>query len=358
MESAAKMTNPNNGDADNGNPGGNPSYPNQGPNNQGPYNQYPYNQGGYDQSGGPYNQNPYHQGGYDQPSGGYAQGGYPNYPNAEQANQYGFTAPQGDIGVGVQQPGGELPPTIPVTTGGANLDLGQALSYGFKGFKRGPGAWIGFLVIFGVVVFFVSALGQAFSPGMNEPIAPDASYYSDVSAVFSVITGLVSTVFMIFLVRGAFEIIDGRELGFGDFVKVNNWGTIVLTLLVEWLISVVLAGIFGTAIAVAFVAELYPLAVVLAVVAIVAWIAIMPLYCFLMHIVIDQRVNPIEALKQNIAIAKNNYLALLGLVVMQSLLQLVGMMLCFVGLLYFMPVSLLMAAHGYRQCIGGRRPIV
>lgn len=308
-------------------------------------NPYGGGQGGYGGS------NPY-DGGY---GAGY-EGGY-GTPGAQ----------HGPPGEGVRQPGGDAAPEVPVATYASGLRIGDAFSFGFRAFGRAPLPWIGATMLAGIITLvLILVLGGVLGLGMGNVdiesgAGTEAASYSMVlpavpdvpSIVVTILIAIIASLITALFIRGAFEQVDGRSLSFGDFFRVDNWGTIalgaVLSVVIGWIIQVPsMLGVMSGSTAPLLIGS---------VVTLVLGIAAGPFYGLLVEFIVDRRLSPIDALKANIAIAKRNWLKIFLLDLVAAIVVLVGVLLFLVGTLVAVPVAVLMTAHGYRQLTEGRRPI-
>ncbi len=93
---------------------------------------------------------------------------------------------------------------------------------------------------------------------------------------------------------------------------------------------------------------------------IVPGIILMLMFMFVMFIVIDRGLGPVEAMKESARITRGYKWQLLGFVVVLALINLVGMLALVVGLLVSVPVTSLAFAHAYRALTanaGGAPPV-
>lgn len=305
-------------------------------------------------------------GGYDPFAGLDGRGGgtYGEYPGGA----YGAPGAQhGPPGEGVRQPGGDEAPEVPVATYASGLRIGDAFSFGFRAFGRAPLPWIGAMFLVGIITLVLTiVLGGVLGLGMGDvdiesgagteaasfslflPAAPDV-----LSVVVTILIAIVTSLITALFIRGALEQVDGRSLGFGDFFRVNNWGTIalgaILSVVIGWFIQVpsMLGAMSGSTTSF----------LVGSVVTLVIAIAAGPFYGLLLEFIVDRRLSPIDALKANIAIAKRNWLKIFLLDLVAGIVVFVGFLLFFVGALAAAPIAFLMTVHGYRQLTEGRRPI-
>ena len=71
------------------------------------------------------------------------------------------------------------------------------------------------------------------------------------------------------------------------------------------------------------------------------------------YVVIDQHeADPINAIKRSIALVKPKFGPLLGLLCLLALINIVGVLLCFVGLLVTYPLTAVAMAYTYRSLSG------
>ena len=76
------------------------------------------------------------------------------------------------------------------------------------------------------------------------------------------------------------------------------------------------------------------------------------LFTFAFPLIVDRRLSGVEAVKLSVKAAQANFWALLGLVVLNGLLGLAGVLFCYVGALLVMPVTFAATACAYQQVFG------
>lgn len=286
-------------------------------------------------------------------------------PGAEAGYGAGLPgAAEASIGRGVRQPGGEEPPQAPVAVAAPGLRVGAAVRAGFRGVNANLGVWLGGAALAGLAVFAVNAtvsmLGMP-APGVdpNPETLPEAIDQLVTPAAFAgqVITGMAGMLLQVLGLRGAFEYLDGRRLRFGDFFRVDTWGAAILTWLLVTALGVV-ATLIAMPLGVKGVADRdLVLSLTGLVLLLVLSLAVGLCTMFAQHFVLDDRRGPVEAIRANITAITPVLLPLIGLIIVNGLLVLLGAMLCLVGMLYFVPVTVVASAHAYRQIVGGRRPV-
>jgi hypothetical protein len=262
--------------------------------------------------------------GYPPPQGGQypPQGGFPPPP---QAGQY---PPQG----------GGFPPPPPATNygqggypaaggfGTPQLSVGSAIGYGWAKYKANAGAWIAVCLLAVVVSWFVQF---AFSGFRFE------TDYSGGAAVLSLIGTLVSfivsTLFRAAVTNGALAELDGNRPAIGTFFNFKNLSAVFIV-----------AILVGIATAIGFVLLIIPGIIVLY----LTWYAL--------TFAIDREQDAITAIKSSYELTSKNAGSLLLLALACFGLNVVGVILCFVGLLVTIPVTLIASTYAYRVLTGGQ----
>ena len=93
--------------------------------------------------------------------------------------------------------------------------------------------------------------------------------------------------------------------------------------------------------------------------AIVFWLVIVAViivvsvvFTFAYPLIVDRRLKGIDAVKLSIRAAWANFWRLLGMMVLSGLLNILGALLCYVGLFFVMPISFAAIAVAYEQVFG------
>ncbi len=240
-------------------------------------------------------------GGYSPPGGGYPPPGG-SYP-----------PPGGSY----PPPGGGFPPGAGGFGGtgtGGRLDVGAAISYGWSKFWKNPGPFI----LAGVAVFAVSTVLNFLGNSANSAV---------VSAMFTALSAALSFFASYPLYKGALDVVDGREPKPLDFSRF---------------------GLFAVP------ALLYGLAAMVGVLACcIGFVVVLVLFGFFGFPAIEGSAQGPDALKRSLELVKPQ----LGNVVVFGLaflgINIVGALLCLVGLLFTQGITAIAGAHAYRQLSGG-----
>ncbi|MGW6728324.1 hypothetical protein ACWF9G_20695 [Nocardia sp. NPDC055029] len=226
---------------------------------------------------------------------------------------------------GQQQPG--YPPA------GPKLGVGDAIGYGWDKFKNNAVVWVAIVLIafiIQVAINFLFGLGNTTDTDADGDFSIGFGIWQFIGTVVSAIIGyLISAAF----VRGALHETDGRKPGFGDFFKFTNVG------------AVILAGILvGLATGIGFVLCILPGLVI----AFFTW--------WTMQFVIDRDQDAISAIKSSFSAISSNAGPLLLLALALFGINIVGALLCGLGLLVTVPLTIIASTYAYRVVTGG--PVV
>ncbi|MFJ3406577.1 hypothetical protein [Promicromonospora sp. NPDC090134] len=298
--------------------------------------QNPYEPG----AGGPTPpQNP--PGGPTQPGGPaqpppYGPGQQSPYGPGEQSPYGGATQPPPYGGAG--QPPAYGGPGVPYGTQSATpFAVGEALSFGWSRFT---GNWL-FWVLFILLSFAVGAIFNAGSFGDYQEIN-EAAMRGDISSsaatgvsfggsLLGLLGSLINSILGALGINAALREVSGEKATWGTLFKVNSYPMIILTallLLVAGFVGLLLCGL--------------------------GLIALAIFAPFTYHNVVDRNLNAWDALTGSFRLVGQNFgtvflleLALLGI-------NIVGALVCGLGLFVTIPLSLLALAFAFRRLTGGR----
>lgn len=290
--------------------------------------------GGYDPNKDPQNQggNPdpewpgYPPGGATPPPGGYPPppqgGGFPPPPGGNYPPPPGSypPPPPGDHPGGAF--GGGFGP------GPAQLSVGDAISYGWRKFSQNPGVWIIVMLVAFVIQAVLSWIfnGGSFSYSFDD----GASAFGVWSIIGNIVTAVVGYIIQAAFVRGALSEVDGRKPAFGTFLQVGAVG------------AVILAGLLvGIATSIGLVLCILPGLVI----AFLTW--------WTMQFVVDRNQDAITAIKSSYKAVTSNAGTLILLALALVGINIVGALLCGLGLLVSVPVSIIASTYAYRITTGG-----
>lgn len=190
----------------------------------------------------------------------------------------------------------------------------DALGYGWRGFSGN----IGPILIIALVIVAINIVTNWFGF-----IAGDSTI---LNLVVQLIGWFVSLVISIGLIRAALAIVDGRSPELNDLLSTNN--------LVTYFVASLLAGLI---VAVGFLLCIIP-----------GLIAIFLLQFFGYAIVDGRTSDPIEALKISYGLVSKNLGELLLFGILVFLVNLVGALLCGIGLLVTLPLTAIAIAYTWR----------
>jgi uncharacterized membrane protein len=217
-------------------------------------------------------------------------------------------------------PGG--PPSsggnLPAASGG-NLDAGTAISYGWKAMTRyiGPFVLIA-LVVVGVQIV-LSVVGYAFD-----------SYW--LRMVWNILVWIVGLILAMGLIRAALSVLDGGQPEVGMLFRSEG--------LAPYLIASILVGL---AVGVGLILCIIP------------GIIVAFLFAFYGYAIVDGRTNDaIESMKMSWNLVSKNIGPLLLLFILAFLINLVGALLCGIGLLFTYPITAVAVAYAWRTISGGQ----
>ncbi|MFD3707147.1 hypothetical protein ACFWUP_28765 [Nocardia sp. NPDC058658] len=217
---------------------------------------------------------------------------------------------------GQQQPGYSAP--------GPQLGVGDALGYGWEKFKNNAVVWVGIILIAAIIQV---AISLPFRYDTDDGYSFGLSLWGFIGSIVSAVIGYLITAA---LVRGSLDETDGRKPGFGDFFKFTNVGAVILA-----------SFLVGLATGIGFVLCFLPGIII----AFFTW--------FTMNFVLDRDQDAITAIKSSFSAISSNAGPLLLLALALFGINIVGALLCGLGLLVTIPVSIIASTYAYRVIVGG-----
>jgi uncharacterized membrane protein len=211
--------------------------------------------------------------------------------------------------------GAGFPPPVAAGYGAQPYSPTTAVSYGFEGFKRNAGPF----VLLALAIFLLNVLVNALRPeGVFGSLA-----WNLISLAVSVFIGIA-------MARAGLAVVDGRRVEVSDLVRTQDF----VAYLVAWiLVSIIVA--------VGFVLLIIP--------GIIAAF----LLSLTSYAVLDAHQDPITALKSSFATTSKNVGPLIVLFLVLLLINLLGGLLCGIGLLVSVPTSVVAVAYTWRHLTGG-----
>ncbi|MFZ2530181.1 MAG: hypothetical protein WAX14_21430 [Rhodococcus sp. (in: high G+C Gram-positive bacteria)] len=199
--------------------------------------------------------------------------------------------------------------------------MGDAIRYGWSKFSANAGMWIGFIVVALVIQGVINIIFGGFDT------TEDFTLWRAIGTVVSAVVGyLIQAAY----VRGALHEIDGNRPAFGSFFQFTNVAAVILAS-----VLVALATVIG------FVLLIIPGLIVM----FVTW--------WTLPFVIDRNLDAIAAIKSSVQAISSNIGTLLLLALALVGINIVGALLCGLGLLVSVPVSVIASTYAYRVTTGG-----
>jgi len=141
---------------------------------------------------------------------------------------------------------------------------------------------------------------------------------------------------------GLLRIADGQQTEIGSFFKPRNAGAVVAISVIVGVVSEVINLVL-----------VYFMPIVGSLLSGLINIAIGIFVAFAVVACVDRNLGPIDAIRTSVDLVKANFGPVLLVLVVAWLLMLVGVILCFLGLLVTAPLAGLMIVYTYRRLSGG-----
>lgn len=205
-------------------------------------------------------------------------------------------------------------PYQPSAPGG--LSVGAAFSYGWQKFSQNAGPLIIVTLLVWAAGVVINVIGRAFSSVLGQ-------------LIFSVIAFVVTQVMTRGLVRAALTIVNGGRPDPGSAFSFDNIG--------PFLVGSIL---FGLVVGVGLILCVIP------------GLILGALLGFWAFACVEQDIDGVSALKRSLELTRNNLGPALLFGIAYVVVNLIGAILCGIGLLVTIPLSYVAAAHFYRQLSG------
>jgi len=234
-------------------------------------------------------------------------------------------------------PGNYPPPPGPAPQAGwpgatRTFSVGEAFSYGWSGFKNN----IGPLLIIGLVLLAVNVVLALLAP--NTWLDGSGGLFSVWGVLFNIIQWIVTLIIALGLIRATLAILDGRAPSVDDLLSTRN--------IVPYAIASILVGIIvGVGILLCIIPGL------------IAGFLLQ----FYGYAIVDTRspdagtqsADPIGGMKRSYQVVSKNIGSLILLGLMLLLLNFGGALLCGIGLLVTIPISMIATGFAWRFFSGG-----
>lgn len=197
----------------------------------------------------------------------------------------------------------------------ASFNIGDALNYGWTRFKDNPGTWVGMALLILVVSLGLPFLGRAIDVGV-------------LTVILSIISAVGGWYLQAAMARGALDEVDGKKPAFANFFALPNVPQILLAALLVWVMTVV------------------------GFVLIIPGLIVMFLSFLTVQFIVDHKLPAMDAIKASWSLTSKNVGPLLLLALAVIGINLVGFLLCLVGLLVTIPVTGIAISYAYRSLSG------
>ncbi len=229
-------------------------------------------------------------------------------------------------------PQGAYPPPPPGYPGGApgreRLDIGKALSYGWTGFTKNLGAVLLIVLVVVVVNVGINALGLVF----------DNQFVTFVLSLVGFVVGLIITVG---LIRAALSITDGDQPTLGEVFSGDRVVPYAIAALVLGAAFAVI-NVFGA------------ITIILLPVTLIVTLVLGFFVQFFGYAIVDERAGAFDGISRSFNLVKENLGELILLWLVALGINILGALLCGVGLLVTIPLTAIAWAYAWRTLTGGR----
>ena len=213
-------------------------------------------------------------------------------------------------------PGFDPPPPPGAMSSGGAFSPGAAISYAWSATVKNLGP----LVLMTLVILLAQVVLQVGFSGGEGVIA----------LLLSIATSVVSLILAMGLIRAALRVTDGGTPELSQLTETDQLG--------PYIVQAILVGL---AIGIGLLVCIIP--------GLIAAV----LFAFAGYAVIDAREgDAVGAIKRSFEIVKGNFGAVLGLMVLLILVNIVGALLCGIGLLFTYPMTSVAIAYAYRTLNG------
>jgi hypothetical protein len=207
------------------------------------------------------------------------------------------------------------------------LSVGEAISYGWKGFTANVGAVLLIVLVIVVVNVGLNWLATTFDNGV-------------VSFLFSLVGFVVGFFLSLGLIRAALTITDGQKPSVGELFKGEGVAQYAIASIVLGL-AFALVNIFGL------------LTILLFPVTLIATLVLSFFVQFFGYSILDDNVGAFDGIRRSFDVVKSNFGELLLLWLAAVGINILGAALCGVGLLVTLPLTAIAWAFAWRRITGG-----
>jgi uncharacterized membrane protein len=245
---------------------------------------------------------------------------------------YGYGTPPPPGGYGTPPPGSPYGAPPPPPGGGYGVtgddwSVGSALGYGWRKFTQnlGPILVLALIVWVGIIVFGI--LGAIIDRSVSDGSGLWAQQLS--SAITSLLSTFIQAILGAAVVRAALDLTEGRSIDVGSIFSRIPFGPVLILAILTAVIE-----------AVGFLLCILP-----------GLVALLFLY-FSTYFLLDRNLSPVDAMKASVDLVRRNLGTALVWSIVAFVVTLVGVCLCFVGLLVTIPVATIGTAYTFKKLTG------
>lgn len=265
------------------------------------------------------------------PGAGQPAGQQPPYgqPGQQPYGQPGYPPPGQPYGAP-----GYPPPGSPYGAADQPVQIGEAFNYGWNRFTQNAGAiiggvlaWAAALLVLSLIFFFVliGTASTSIDPVTNQLSTSGGFAFGFTTFLFIAIVVVLSLFVQAVVVNVSLLITRGKKIEFADFFRVPNLLNVILAALLIGLGVGILSITVVGGIVLAFFAQ------------------------FTLFYVIDKNLGVLDAIKASFSVVSQNLGTVVVLFLGVYVAQVIGTLLCYVGLLVALPVAQIATAYVYRR---------
>lgn len=224
-------------------------------------------------------------------------------------------------------PGAYPPPPGAYPASTSKLAVGDAITYGWKGFTANIGSVLLIVLVVVVVGIGLNVLGTVF----------DNSF---LQLIFSLIGTVVGFIMALGLIRAALAITDGQQPSVGQLFQGDG--------VVQYIIAAVVLGVGFSVINVIGAITILLLPITFLVTLVLSFFV-----QFFGYAILDENRGAFEGITRSFDVVKNNLGDLLLLWLAALIINIGGALLCGVGLLVTLPLTAIAWAYAWRKVTNG-----
>lgn len=254
-------------------------------------------------------------------------------------------------------PPGAVPPGYPAAAGvpqNTGFSVSNAFTFGWKKFQENLGpwiiaalvAWLIMVVLFGIYVVFTS-VATAGATITSNPVTGQveisgggtAAWFLIVGPLWTALIMLVEIIIGAQFVRAALETARKGKIEFEVFTRTENLPSVVIG-------AIILAVIY-------FILGLIGIIPILGwLVLFIGTIVVAFFSQFFVYFILDKSASPVDGIRQSVTFVNQNLATIIVLFLASMVALFIGAILCGIGLLVAIPVTVMAHAYTYRYLTG------